>query len=184
MQRWCVVGLTPMHEAMVHRMAEHYLSQHSLTMQWRSMGRWEELLVEASNTLRRDLEESNSSAPFMDPSGPLPWRGTRNLADVIIMDVDPLFRMSGEMVLNSSQFPIPSSSDPCIRLVWSWGALGRLETVETTDFVVPIASLAHGMIHNAETLDGWIRSAVIHARSHPIPPHPLLQNLSIPSIAP
>ncbi|MBM3963944.1 MAG: hypothetical protein FJ308_02600 [Planctomycetes bacterium] len=184
MQRWCVVGLTPMHEAMVHRMAVHYLSQHSLTMHWQSIGRWDELLVEASNILLQDTDASDSFALSKDSASRFPWRGSRNWADVIIMEVDQLCRMSDAMVLNSSQLPMPSSSDPCIRLAWGWGAIGRSETVETADYIVPIASLAHGLIHNAETLDGWIRSAVIHARNHPIPPHPLLQNLSIPSLAP
>jgi len=183
LQRWWAVGLTPMHEAMVRRLAVHHLSQHQLLLQWSSFVRWEDLPVDVPVDLPSDEAGTCPPARFAYPSARFDAWSSPKLSDVIIMEVDPMRRMCGEMVSNLSQLPRPSSSGPCIRLVWSWGALGHLESFETDDSIVSITSLAHGVIHNAVTLNGWIRSAVVHARNHPSPPHPLLQDLSIPSLA-
>ena len=188
LQRWCAVGLTPMHEATVHRLVVHHLSQHHLAVQWQSFAQWEDLPVDLPVGLNGvglngdGLNGDDPSAKFTYPSCRFDAWESPKMADVIIIEVDQLRRMCGEMVTNLSRLPSPSSSDPCIRLVWSWGTLGHLESLETADCIVPMASLAHGLIHNAVTLNGWIRSAAAHARNHPSPPHPLLQNLSIPSL--
>lgn len=183
LQRWCVVGLSSMHEAMVHRLALHYLTQHHLVLQWQSFARWEDLPGVVSVGLQGDVENANPSARFTDPAIQFHAWDSRNLSDVIIMEAGQLRRLCVEMLSKVSQLPSPGSSDPCIRLVWSWGGLGRLESLETIDFIVPMSSLAHGLIHNDTTLNGWIRSAAVHAQNHPSPPHPLLQDLSLPSIA-
>jgi hypothetical protein len=183
LQRWCVVGLSSMHEAMVRRLALQSLTQHHLVLQWQSFARWEDLPGVVSVGLQGDGRDADPSARFTDPAIQFHAWDSRNLADVIIMEVGQLRRLCVEMLSKVSQLPSPSSSDPCIRLVWSWGGLGRLESLETIDFIVPMSSLAHGLIHNDITLSGWIRSAAVHARNHPSPPHPLLQGLSLPSLA-
>lgn len=183
LQRWWVVGLAPMHEAMVHRLAVHHLSQHHLLLQWIYFARWEDFPVDEPVDLPSDGADAVPSSRYPYPSSRFHAWDSPKLADVIIMEFDQLRRMCGEMISSLSQFPYPSSVDPCIRLVWSWGTQGHLESIETDDSIVSMTSLAHGVIHNAVTLNGWIRSAVVHARNHPSSPHPLLQDLSIPSLA-
>lgn len=180
-----------MHEAMVHRLALHHLTQHHLMLHWQSFARWEDLPVDAPdalpsrrpNALQGDGQDADLPSRLADPVSKFDAWGSPKMAEVIIMEVHQLRGMCIEMVSNLSQLPIARTSNRCIRIVWSWGALGRLESLETADFIVPMASLAHGLIHNAVTLNGWIRNAVVHARNHPSPPHPLLQDLSIPYLA-
>lgn len=146
-QRWHLVGLQAMHEAMVRRIAN-----------------------EECDAARRDSKfdigilwsRAESLSHWTQWSHP-------NHADVIIAQSDRLIdAMEAAEALNSTTL-LATGPDQCLRLIWG-GLDGDLE-----DLYWSTEWLASGIIADASSLRSWIRSAVRHARTIPQPPHPFLR---------
>ncbi|MCU0708806.1 MAG: hypothetical protein MUF23_10985 [Pirellula sp.] len=145
-QRWQLVGLHPMHEAMIRRIAKEECEAASRDAQ-------AELSILWSRTEKLTQWSDWSRA---------------SQADVIIMDADRLVdAMEAAGYLNSTTL-LATGKDQCLRLIWK-GLDGNMD-----DLCWSTEWLACGVIADAISLRAWTRSAVRHARTIPKPPHPFL----------
>ncbi|MFO0013508.1 MAG: hypothetical protein ACK553_12245 [Planctomycetota bacterium] len=151
-QRWHLIGLLPIHDAAVRRLAH----EECLALQMDS----------------RDLSIAWTAAERMHRLSE--WVRPAH-ADVVIATADCLVEaLDGEP--NASQPFLPGTENPsCLRLVWS-GLNGSRNDLEWAT-----AWFASGTIIDPTSLQSWVRTAVRHAASVPKPPHPFLRDLRLPS---
>lgn len=160
LQRWCLVGLEPMHDALIRRLAI-------------------EACVVLGQESNRDLSIGWSTSPsFHDCKG---WLRPENV-EVLIAATDQVADILQEFQETLPFDPTGSGSTGsgstgahCLRLLWS-GLEGNLG-----DHAWASACLAHGAIVDLLSLQSWIQVAVREAAWIPKPPHPFLRDLKLPS---
>jgi hypothetical protein len=155
LQRWCLVGLEPMHDALIRRLAIEASVMHG----------------QESN---RELSIAWSTSPsFHDCDG---WWRPENI-DVLIAATDQVADILQEFQETLPFDPAGSgSTDPrCLRLLWS----GLEENLG--DYAQASAWFAHGAIVDLLSLQSWIQVAVRKAAWIPKPPHLFLRDLKLPS---
>lgn len=172
LQRWQLIGLKPMHQALVRRLA----TRDALAASNRPAFCESRLAIGATAMVPNgwsgcELEWSTQSK--LDSIGP--WI-SRSQADVIIIErgmmldwLDCNHNDEAEMRL-----PSPVARATPLRLLWSWSEWGARDLAWVSPW------FARGVIHNAATLEAWVRSALCHGTKHPKPPHPLLRDLKLP----
>jgi hypothetical protein len=106
------------------------------------------------------------------------WRDWTRPAEIDILVVhrdqlcDAIERLGGYHRIQS----LACHSDHCLRLVWSWSALGKKDLSWCT------AWLASGAIYDPASLQSWLRAANRNAGTSPRPPHSLLRGIPVPTL--
>lgn len=149
-QRWRLVGLAPMHDAMIRRLA------------------FDECLA-VRNDSKADLSIAWSCDPALEAWSQ--WaRGEH--ADVLIVDAERLIDAMGGIATAPQRVLTGTERHACLRLVWS--SLDGLAADATwcTEW------LASGAITDPGSLEAWIRTAVRTAARHPKPADPSFRDLT------
>ncbi len=164
LQRWHLVGLPPMHEALIRRLAKQECD-----------------LVYKDSPLSKDSQRELSIAWSVAESldSWSAWSHPDSV-DVLIASADALMTLIENSSLSPQDllFDAPSNgmeSGRCLRLVWSglWGSHNDLGWA--TEF------FAQGVIVDPTSLQSWIRIAVHKAPAIPKPLHPFLRDLKLPT---
>lgn len=172
LQRWRLIGLKPMHQAFVRRLATRDALAASIQPATGDVG-----MATQANAMVLDrrigCEIEWSMQSKLDSIGP--WI-SRSDADVIIIERGLLLDWLDRNRSDEAELRIPATlarTTP-LRLLWSWSEWGARDLAWVTPW------LAQGVVHNAATLEAWVRSALRHGTKQPKPPHPLLRDLKLP----
>lgn len=153
LQRWHLVGLQPMHDAMIRRLAIQECGVAN-----------KELNAEISIAWSTSDEMTSWSS----------WKIAEEI-DVLIVAADLLIKMLTSSSASLSSHPLGTESRSCLRLVWSC-----LDSSQN-DFGWATEYFANGVIVDPVSLQSWIRIAIRKARTLSKPPHPFLSDLKLPS---
>jgi len=153
-QNWHVIGLHPMHEAMVRRVAMEE-RQH------------------ANRSLDLDVELACSSSPKLDQWSH--WTHPYE-ADVMIVERDALFGAIQSFGPYTESDHLVHQSETCLRLVWHWNAVGHRDLRWCTQW------MACGVIHRPSSLLSWVHAATYRGPLRPRSPHSLLRDLQLPTL--
>jgi hypothetical protein len=151
LQRWQLIGLRPMQDALVRRLVMQEC----------------DLLEDTSAPLSIEWstrERFNTQNDWMQPEA----------VDVLIADVDRVSEMMKCSVGEPKRLPVSTSNPTCLRLLWS-GLDGSYH-----DQVWASQWFAQGAIIDVVTLQSWVRIALQRGNRIPKPPHPWLRNVEIP----
>jgi hypothetical protein len=144
-QRWHLIGISPIHEALIRRLAKEECLRWSrddsiLTIAWSMSARLDHL----------------------DP-----WiRG--DAFDVVIATDRSLIDAMDDHSTTFPLFHFGTLNPACLRLVW-YGLHGGCDKLACVH-----ASLANGSITDPSSLQSWVRVLVRCAESAPMPTHPLV----------
>lgn len=154
LQRWHLVGLLPMHDAMVRRLVHE---QCDLVAQER----------------QREISIAWSTSDHLES-----WSAWSRAVDwdVVIVAVDPLLSLIEKSFTTSQTRLLGTENRNGLRLVWSGIHGGQNNFGWVTEY------LANGVIVDPQSLQSWIRIAISKAHSIAKPPHPFLRDLEIPSV--
>jgi hypothetical protein len=153
-QRWHLIGLVPMHDALIRRLA---IQERELTNRIQGV----------------DVNIEWSASPRLES-----WRvwTQPEPIDITIIHRDQLLDAIERLgAFDRSQFLV-RDSDWRMRLLWSWFPFGKHDVSWGTHW------LAAGAICGPRTLQSWIRVANRKGSLGPRPPHTLLRELKLPTL--
>jgi hypothetical protein len=158
LQRWHLVDLESMHDALIRRLVKQECDR---------------IAQETQNELSIAWSTAEGFDSWYEWSHP-------DSIDVLIASADTLMTL----IENSSISPQALLLDPmqqgspigrCLRLVWSGLSGSHNDLGWGTEF------LAQGVIADTASLQSWIRIAIAKARTIPKPLHPFLRDLKLPT---
>lgn len=158
-QSWSLLGLKPMHRALLRRSVDSELEKRVSTMRQQQSCEWHVVEVLSSEPAAQEGLVAALARP-----------------GVLVIDRDRwLERMGNGVPRDPFHNRMPFRDDQQIRLLWNWSLYGKSDLQWCTAWTFD------GLISDPESLENWVRVSVQRAVCTQSQTNPILNGIKFPS---